>query len=182
MDRQLPPQIVEDISKGKRLFPIESPDGYLYDCKNCGGLGKIGAFYVKQGPYQYVPPLPDKTEILKSFPDSQYGWLWYRGIDLFYECPVCDGIGSTERKKAPMSFREYEAMDKTRIEAAIKNLSLKMGRKHQLTGSKERGRGTSSGKVRDGERADERSLESISDSDTPALVQVDERVSEEIAI
>jgi len=139
MDRQLPPQIVEDMNRGKRLFPIDPPEGYLYDCKNCGGLGKMGAFYVRQGPFQHVPPLPDKSEVLKSLHDDQYGWLWYRGVDLFYECPVCKGIGSSERKKAPMSLREYEAMDKTRIEAAIKNLSQKMGRMHQLTGSRERG-------------------------------------------
>lgn len=129
-----PQEIIEDVNnKSKTVFLIDPPQPYLYDCENCGGMGKMGAFYVTKGPFQSVPPAGDGDEILKSIHDEHYGWLWYRGKDLYFDCPECDGIGgSKKRRPAPMSLREYEEMDKTGINIAVGALTKKMSRKHQL--------------------------------------------------
>ena len=119
------PKSLIDLAGSNKYFEIVTPKSYPHDCENCGGIGQVGIFIVTKGPFRDVPPPGEKDEILKSVADEHYGHLWYRGKSFYQDCPVCDGVGSDKNNpaKAPMSKREYEEMDQTRIEASIKDLA-----------------------------------------------------------
>ena len=91
----------------------------------------MGAFYVSAGPFNYVPPSGD--EQIKSVTDSQYGWVWYRGITSWIDCPVCKGLGQdpNAKWKPPMSKDEWAATQDQR-DQMVKDLSKKMGKKRIL--------------------------------------------------
>ena len=106
------PQKFVDDSDAKKVIFIQPPDPYLGDCKNCGGIGHLSAFYPSKGPFNYVPHAGE-GEIIKSVTDSQYGWVWYTGKTFDEPCDQCGGMGKDPNHKwqPPMSKREYEEIN-----------------------------------------------------------------------
>ena len=122
MTTRYPMQFENDATSKKALL-IEPPNGYTQDCQNCGGVGQLHAFYKDKGPFQHTPAF-EKGQVLKSIPDSFYGWVWYVGKTLALPCPTCDGLGGDKKKRStkPMTPEQYAKMA---VKRPLKDLAKK---------------------------------------------------------
>ena len=71
------------------------------DCKNCGGVGWLGIFVSKRGPFK-SPGHPYGEETSKWDQETYAGQGgWWVGKTFTLPCPVCLGSGSSEKKGTP---------------------------------------------------------------------------------